>query len=217
MNEEALDLLAGRIAAEIVDRLSFEVEASGRHVHLCREHIDALFGRGYALRSTRDLSQPGEFLSEERLTLAGPKGTIENAAILGPERTRTQVELSMTDAASLGITPPVRDSGDTGGSASLRLRSGTGEVVLDEGVIIAHRHVHMRPEDAARFGVSDGDRISVRVAGSRPAVFEGVLVRVSPKYRLAMHIDYDEANACGWYRGARGYVVERPQRTGEAE
>ncbi|MDI9388151.1 MAG: phosphate propanoyltransferase [Synergistota bacterium] len=207
MSEEALDLLVERITAEILDRISFEVEASGRHVHLCRDHIDALFGKGHSLTSSRGLSQPAEFLSVERLTLVGPKGTIENVAILGPERKRTQVELSITDAKSLGVKPPVRDSGDTGGSASLILKTATGEVTLDEGVIVAHRHVHMTPEDAERFGVSDGDRVSVRVAGDRPAVFEGVLVRVSPRYRLAMHIDYDEANACGWSAGVRGRIV----------
>ncbi|NLM70390.1 MAG: phosphate propanoyltransferase [Synergistaceae bacterium] len=209
MTDEAFELLVERIAAEVTNRISFEVEASGRHVHLRREHVDALFGRGRSLTSSRSLSQPGEFLSQERLTLVGPRGTIENVAILGPERERTQVELSMTDARTLGVAPPVRDSGDTCGSASLTLRSATGEVTLDEGVIIARRHVHMTPGDAERFGVSDGDSVSVRVAGERPVVFEGVLVRVSPDYRMAMHIDYDEANACGWSAGVRGWMIGR--------
>ncbi len=207
MNREALDLLVERVAAEIRRRLSFEVEASGRHVHLSREHVDTLFGKGYSLSDARGLSQPGQFLCSERVTLVGPKGTIENAAILGPERKESQVELSITDATMLGVKPPVRDSGDLEGSAPLRLRTPRGEVTLEKGVIVAQRHIHMNPEDAALFGVTDGERVHVRVAGSRPAILEGVLVRVSPKYSLAMHIDYDEANACGHSKGVRGTIV----------
>ena len=204
---EALDLLVGRVVDEIRKRLSFEVEASGRHVHLSREHVDALFGKGYSLTDSRGLSQPGQFLCSERVTLVGPKGVIENVAILGPERKESQVELSITDATMLGVKAPVRDSGDLEGSASLRLRTPKGEIVLEKGVIVAQRHIHMTPQDAELFGVADGDRVSVRVAGSRPAILEGVLVRVSPRYSLAMHIDYDEANACGYTKGVRGTII----------
>jgi len=204
---EAVDLLVERVIAEIRRRLSFEVEASGRHVHLSREHVAALFGKGYTLSEERGLSQPGQFLCSERITLVGPKGTIENVAILGPERKESQVELSITDATMLGVKAPVRESGNLEGSASLRLRTPQGEVTLEKGVIVPQRHIHMAPEDAALFGVADGDRVNARVAGSRPAILEGVLVRVSPKYSLAMHIDYTEANACGYTKGGRGTIV----------
>ncbi len=204
---DALDFLVERVVAEVRKRLSFEVETSGRHVHLSREHVDALFGKGHSLTDSRRLSQPGEFLCSERVTLVGPKGAIENVAILGPERKRSQVELSITDAALLGVNAPVRDSGDLEGSATLRLRTPKGEIALEKGVIVARRHIHMTPRDAELFGVADGDRVSVRVAGSRSAILEGVLVRVSPKYCLAMHIDYDEANACGYSKGVRGTIV----------
>jgi propanediol utilization protein len=204
---DALDFLVERVVAEVRKRLSFQVEASGRHVHLSREHVDALFGKGHSLTDSRGLSQPGEFLCAERVTLVGPKGAIENAAILGPERKQSQVELSITDAALLGVNAPVRDSGDLEGSATLRLRTPKGEISLEKGVIVARRHIHMTPQDAELFGVADGDRVSVRVAGSRPAILEGVLVRVSPKYSLAMHIDYDEANACGYSKGVCGTIV----------
>lgn len=141
------------------------------------------------------------------MALVGPKGALENTAILGPERKESQVELSITDATMLGVKAPVRDSGDLEGSAPLRLRTPKGEIVLEKGVIVAQRHIHMTPQDAELFGVADGDRVSVRVAGSRPAVLEGVLVRVSPRYSLAMHIDYDEANACGYTKGVRGTII----------
>ena len=207
MGAEALELLVGRVVAEVRKRLFFEVEASGRHVHLNREHVDALFGKGHTLTDSRGLSQPGQFLCSERVTLAGPKGAIENVAILGPERKQSQVELSITDATMLGVKAPVRDSGDLEGSAPLRLRTPKGEIALEKGVIVAQRHIHMTPQDAELFGVADGDRVSVRVAGSRPAILEGVLVRVSPRYSLAMHIDYDEANACGYSKGVRGTII----------
>lgn len=206
---ESLDLLVERVIAEIKKRLSFEVEASGRHVHLSREHVDALFGKGYSLTESRGLSQPGQFLCVERVTLVGPKGTIKNVAILGPERKESQVELSITDATMLGLKAPVRESGDLEGSASVRLWTPNGEILLEKGVIVPQRHIHMTPQDARLFGVADGDRVSVRVPGSRPAILEEVLVRVSPKYRLAMHIDYDEANACGYTKGVRGTIVHK--------
>ena len=214
MTGEEMDRLVEGVLAEIRRRLSFEVEASGRHVHLSPAHVEILFGPGYRLTEARPLSQPGQYLCDERVTLAGPKGTLDNVAILGPERGSTQVELSRTDALMLGIDPPVLDSGELEKSAPLRLSTERSEMSLPDGAIVPHRHVHMTPSDAALFGVKDGDRISVRVAGSRPAILEGVLVRVSPKYRLAMHIDYDEANACGHSRGVLGTIVRRARECG---
>ncbi|EHM10721.1 propanediol utilization protein [Thermanaerovibrio velox DSM 12556] len=202
-----LDALAERVVWALRGRISFEVEASGRHVHLSVPHVEALFGKGASLSPERPLSQPGQFLCSQRVTLVGPKGDMRNVAVLGPERDKTQVEVSMTDALTLGISPPVRDSGDIRGSAQLVIRGPNGEVRLDEGVIVAHRHIHMTPDDAILLGVRDGDRVRVRVPGDRPVIFEEVLVRVSPKYSLAMHIDYDEANACGYRKGVRGNIV----------
>lgn len=148
-----LDVLADRVVWELRRRISFEVEASGRHVHLSAPHVEALFGPGVSLSPERPLSQPGQFLCVQRVTLVGPKGEMRNVAVLGPERPRTQVEVSVTDALSLGISPPVRDSGDVEGSASLVIRGPMGEVKLSQGVIVAHRHVHMPPEDAVLLGV----------------------------------------------------------------
>ncbi len=209
MTDGELDILVERVIAGLRKRLSFTVEASGRHVHLCREHVDALFGKGHSLTEERGLSQPGEFVCAERVSLVGPKGILENVAILGPERGESQVELSRTDAVTLGVDAPVRPSGELEGSAPLRIRSSSGEISLEKGAIVPHRHIHMTPRDAALFGVSDGDRVGVRVAGNRPAILEDVLVRVSPEYALAIHIDYDEANACGCSGGTNGTIVRR--------
>lgn len=211
LNEAALDRLVDAVIAEIRRRFSFEVEASGRHVHLCRGHVEALFGPGARLTAIRDLSQPGQFVCAERVALMGPKGTLDGVAVLGPERGQTQVELSRTDALALGVGAPVRDSGDLEESGGVRLRTSRGEVALERGVIVAQRHLHMTSEDGVLLGLADGDRVAVRVAGSRPVVFEGVLVRVSPDYRSALHIDYDEANACGFSRGVRGVVVPKAE------
>ena len=173
------------------------IEASARHVHVTREHLDILYGPGYALRNKRDLSQPGEFLTEEKLTVVGPKRSIEGISILGPCRKATQVELSLTDARILGVAPPVRLSGDVAGSAAVTLIGPAGQVTLTEGAIIAKRHIHFTPKEAAELGVSDHAVVSVTVPGERGLTFGEVVIRVSENFRPRMHIDFDEANAAG--------------------
>lgn len=174
---------------------TFIVETSARHIHLTQQDLDVLFGQeNYQLHPKKDLSQPGQFACEERVTIVGAKGEIK-ASILGPVRPESQVELSLTDARSIGVTAPIRESGDVRGSGACKLVGPAGEVTLTEGVIAAKRHIHMTPSDAERFGVTDKQIVKVKVNGSRPLIFDDVVVRVSPKYALAMHIDTDEANA----------------------
>ena len=174
------------------------VETSARHVHLTQEHVDILFGKGHQLTRKKDLSQPGQFACEERVTVVGPKRELANVSILGPVRKGSQVELSLTDARSIGLTAPVRESGDIAGSAACKLIGPAGEVELAEGVIVAKRHIHITPEDAQNFGVSDKELVKVRVISKgRSLIFDDVVVRVSPSFATAMHIDTDESNACG--------------------
>ena len=198
---------AAALAEQIVARLTIEIEASGRHVHLSRPDLEALFGPGYQLNRVKDLSQPGQFACAERVTLEGPKGSIPNVVILGPERPESQVEISLTDGVALGITPPVRLSGDIAGTPGLTLRRGDRVLRLERGLIAAKRHIHMTPADAARFGVADRQSVGLRCFTARPAVLEDVEVRVSPKFSTAVHIDYDEANACGFQKGDRGLIL----------
>lgn len=172
-----------------------EVEVSARHVHLTREHLEVLFGKGTELTPKRPLSQPGQFLSEERVTLVGPKGRKERTAILGPIRPATQVELSKSDCVELGVKAPVRESGDVAGSGSITIEGPCGSLTIDEGVIIAHNHVHLTPEVAQIMGVTDKQRVAVEVFSDRPVTFRDVIIRVSEKFSCRMHIDFDEANA----------------------
>jgi len=181
------------------------VELSGRHVHLCDEDIKELFDA--PLTPGKELSQPGQFLCKERVRLIGPSGVIDNVAVLGPARPKSQVELSLTDARILGVKAPLRQSGDVAGSPGIVLTSGNGLTGLEEGVIVAARHIHMSPADAVAFGVSDNQKVDVHMDGSRPAVFKDVIVRVNKNFRLAMHIDFDEANSCGLGKNARGRIV----------
>lgn len=174
------------------------VETSARHVHVNQEDMEVLFGKGYSLNAKKDLSQPGQFASEERVTLVGPKRELPGVTILGPCRGATQVEISLTDARSIGVNPPVRESGDIAGSASITLRGPAGEVTLKEGCIAAKRHVHLDPETAEKFGVTNGQNIKVACgAGGRNLVFDDVVARVDASYAPAMHIDTDESNAAG--------------------
>ena len=171
------------------------VETSARHVHVTKEHLAILFGEGHTLTNKKDLSQPGQFACEEKVTVVGPKSSLK-ASILGPERPETQVELSLTDARSIGVVAPVRESGDIAGSGACKLVGPCGEVELTEGVIAAKRHIHFAPADAEKFGVEDKQVVSVKVeTNGRSLIFGDVVCRVSPKYALAMHIDTDEANA----------------------
>ena len=171
------------------------VAISNRHVHLSQEDMNRLFGAPHQFKVFKNLSQPGQFAYEEKVTLVGPKGVLENVRILGPARTKTQVEISVSDGIKLGVKAPIRDSGELAHSASLTLVGPLGSTTLPEGTIIAARHIHMHSDDATRFGVKDKDRMSVIVPGDRGLVYNEMLVRVSDKYKLEMHIDIDEANA----------------------
>ena len=194
-----------RIVDAITGRLFIELEASGRHVHLTREAALALFG--HPLTPKRPLSQPGQFVCQERVRLVTPKGSIDRVAVLGPERKTCQVELSATDCVALGIDAPVRLSGDTTGSPGIVLESESGRLPLSEGVIIAQRHIHMTPEDARARGLSDRATVQLRTLTQRSLTFEEVVVRVSPDFRTYAHLDYDEANACGFRKGDLGMIV----------
>ena len=185
------------------------VETSARHIHLSREAVDALFGKGYELTKKKDLSQPGQFACEEKLEVVGPKGKLK-ASILGPERGASQVELSLTDARTIGVAAPIRESGDVAGTPGCKLvNSETGaEYVLTEGVIAAKRHIHLTPEAAAEFGVADKEIVSVKIESERTAILGDVVIRVSDKFAPAMHIDTDEANASCAFGQVYGEIVK---------
>ena len=203
-----MEQTAKQVAERVLARLGVEIEASGRHVHLSRRDLEALFGPGAELTPVRPLSQPGQFVCAQRVTVAGPKGELHSVVVLGPERKESQVEISLTDAVALGLTPPVRLSGDTEGTPGLTLRHGDRVLRLSRGLIVAKRHIHMTPEDAARFGVADRQRVRLQCFTSRPLVFQDVEVRVSPQFSTVVHIDYDEANACGFQKGDRGVILK---------
>lgn len=197
---------ADRIAEEVARRLFVELEASGRHVHVTAETAKILFGHG--LTPQRPLSQPGQYLARERVTVRGPKGEFREVAVLGPERKEDQVEISLTDGRVLGITPPVRLSGDTRGTPGAVLAGEKGSVTLNRGVIAARRHIHLTPEDAARFGVADGQRVKLQTFTARPLIFDDVTVRVSRAFAPYAHLDYDESNACGFRKGDLGRILK---------
>lgn len=185
------------------------VETSARHVHVTEETLEILFGKGYQLTKKKDLSQPGQFACEERVQVIGPKNSFSAVSILGPTRPADQVELSASDARSIGVAAPVRESGDIAGSGACKLVGPKGEVELKEGVIVAKRHIHMTPEDAENYGVKDKQVVSVKIdSPERSLVFGDVVVRVSPKFKLAMHIDTDESNAVMAGRDATGVIVD---------
>ena len=195
-----------KITQAVLKRLFIELEASGRHVHVTQAQAIALFG--HPLTPKRPLSQPGQYLANERVTVIGPKGELANVAVLGPERKAGQVELSMTDARGLGITAPVRLSGDIANTPGAKLCGTMGEVSLPQGVIVAKRHIHMTPEDAEKMGVADKQIVRLQTYTSRPLVFEDVVVRVSPDFQTYVHLDYDEANACGFQAGDLGRILQ---------
>jgi len=186
---------------------SVPVGVSARHVHLCQADVEALFGNGYQLTKHRDILQPGQYASNEKVTIQGPKGEIANVRILGPTRLHSQVEISRTDGRKIGAHPPVRRSGDIAGSAPITLIGPKGKVVLTEGCIIAERHIHMSNQDAAAFSVTDGQLVAVKVTGVKGGVMGNVSVRVSDKYTLEMHIDTDDANAFGLSDGEYVEVI----------
>ncbi|MDD4436701.1 MAG: phosphate propanoyltransferase [Tissierellia bacterium] len=183
-------------------KFTVTVGLSNKHVHLSQEHIDILFGKGYELTSIKDLTQPGQFACDEKVDLVGPKRTIKGVRILGPARKETQVELSLSDGFTLGITElPVRDSGKTEGTPGLKIVGPKGEVEIEKGVIAAARHLHMHTTDAEKYGLKDKDIVSVKVNGPRGLTFDNVLVRVNEQYALDLHVDIEEGNAAGLKNG----------------
>lgn len=188
---------------------NFIVETSARHVHVTQEDLETLFGKGAVLTKKKDLSQPGQYACEERVTVVGPKKELANVSILGPCRKATQIELSATDARSIGIAAPIRESGDVAGSGACKLVGPCGEVECSEGVIVAKRHIHMTPADAEAFGVKNGEIVAVKIESpERTAILCDTVVRVSDSYALAMHIDTDESNAVGAGRDQKGEIVK---------
>ena len=202
MNQQDLTALT----EAVLGRLFVPLEASGRHVHITSDQANALFGHG--LTPKRPLSQPGQYLANERVTVIGPKGRFENVAVLGPERKEAQVELSLTDGRTLGIAVPIRQSGAVAQTPGATLVGPCGMVKLPQGVIAAQRHIHLNPGEAACFGVKDGDTVRLRTFTDRPVTFEEVVVRVHPEFSAAVHLDFDEANACGFRQGDLGRIVK---------
>lgn len=190
----------------VPEEKGFLVEASGRHVHLTKEAVRRLFGKE-TLTKKSDLSQPGQFAAEERVTLMTSKGELENVAVLGPVRNEVQAEISLTDARILGINVPVNLSGDLKDAADVIIAGPAGIYNAVGSVIAAKAHIHMTPEDAAFYGVKDGDSVAVRLDSSRPVTLDDVIIRVSDKFSLAMHLDYDEANAASFKKGDKGYII----------
>lgn len=184
------------------------IGVSARHIHLSEEHVEALFGAGYTLSEMKPLSQPGQYAANETVAVIGPKGEFAKVRILGPVRKRTQLEVSRTDAFALGVKPPVRESGDIAGSAGIKLQGPAGAVTIEEGVIVAARHIHFHTSDAKRWDIEDKQRLRVRVGGDRGVVFENVIARVSDEFALDMHIDTDEANAAGIANGDMGEIID---------
>ncbi len=205
-------MAAEKVVEAVVDEIRtaglVQIEVSARHVHLDKESVEVLFGVGHKLTPKRELSQPGQYLEEERVDVIGPKGSFKNVAVLGPERKHVQVEVSFSDAFALGINPPIRQSGDTKGSASVTLVGPAGEITIDEGAIVALRHVHMTPEDAERLGLVDNQVVSVEALTDRKLVFEDTVIRVSPNFRTRMHVDVDEAGAAHIAGFALGKIIK---------
>lgn len=199
MNEQALQSIVEEIVSKLKDAStqdhSIPMAVSARHCHISQKDLEILFGTGYQLTKKADLSQPGQFAANETITIAGPRGSLEKVRILGPARNMTQVEVSRTDSFKLGLKPPLRESGNIEGSSPVTLIGPKGSLYKKEGLIIAQAHIHMNPEDAEGFGVKNGEYVKVEIEGERPISFEKVLIRISPRYRLEMHIDTDEANA----------------------
>lgn len=197
---------AGAGAPALVRRV-VPIGVSSRHLHLQPDHVAALFGKGHKLSKLRDLVQPDQFACKETVTLIGPKGKIMGVRVLGPERKQTQIEAAVTDLHTLGVTAPLRLSGNLSGSSSMKIRGTCGTVEIKEGLIIAHRHMHIGADEAARYGVKTGDRLCVRTMGSRPAVFEDVIVRAGIDHQMEFHLDTDEANAAGVKNGDLAEII----------
>ncbi|TCP31545.1 putative phosphotransacetylase [Scopulibacillus darangshiensis] len=202
-----MSMASSHLPGDASGKLTVPVGVSNRHIHLSPEDMERLFGTGYVLTPFRDLSQPGQFAAKEKVTLLGPDGLIKDVRILGPTRKATQVEISKTDGFHLGIHPPIRLSGLIEATPGVTLIGPKGCAVLNEGVIVAKSHVHMGPDDAKHFKVTNGDSLMVKTAGDRSVIFANVSVRVSPAYILDLHIDRDEANAANLITGDKVSVI----------
>lgn len=215
MNEQEIAALVAKIIREKCgeaavcseDDMLVPVGVSNRHIHLSQEDFETLFGKGAEMTHFKDLSQPGQFACKEVMTLVGPGGAIERVRLLGPARKQTQVEVSVADCFKLGIKAPLRDSGDLAGSAPLTIVGPKGSVNIPEGCIIALKHIHMHTSDAERFGLKDKDHVNVQICGERKLMFQEVLIRVSDKFKLEMHVDMDEANAASLSNGDKVKIV----------
>lgn len=217
MNQDSIQA----IVKEVVERLSMPAASektmvpmaiSARHCHLSKQDVEALFGKGYELTILSELSQPGQFAANETINIAGPRGSIEKVRILGPARSMTQVEVSQTDSIKLGLKVPLRISGDIAGSAPITIIGPKGSLYKKDGCIVARAHIHMTPEDARAFNLRDGEYVRVTAQGERPVTFEKIMIRVSDRYRLEMHIDTDEANTGLIFPGQEGII----QKYGES-
>ena len=186
-----------------------EVEVSARHVHLTDKDVELLFGKGAVLHEKRPLSQKGQYLSEERVTLVGPKGRKERVAVLGPVRSATQVELSVSDCVALGLKAPLRESGDVEGSGAITIEGPAGSISILQGTIVAHNHIHVPTDVARRLNLSDKEHVSVKILSERPVTFDDVIIRVSDAFNFRMHIDFDEANAASVSGFTLGKIIPR--------
>ena len=208
MTDMNIEYIVEEVIKRVNEKLRITVEASGRHVHLSRESIDLLFGKGYKLTKAKELSQPGQYSCNERVSITGPKGTIKNVIVLGPERSKTQVEISKTDALILGVKPTICESGKLEGTVGITITTERTSITIKEGLIVAKRHIHLSPEDAKLFKVCDKEIVKAQVSGERPLIFDDVVIRVDKEYKTTMHIDYDEANACGYIKSSTARIMK---------
>lgn len=206
--DKIVEIVKAKVLELNLEKNKIPIEASGRHIHISKEDCEKLFGKDYTLTKMKELSQPGQFACEERVRLVGPKGMIESVIILGPFRKETQVELSITDARILGVKPILRESGDTNNTPGIIIINKDKAIAIDQGVIIAKNHIHMTNLDAKKLNVKDKDLVNVKVKNSlRAIIFQDVLIRVNDNFKLNMHIDYDEANACMLTKDSYGEIL----------
>jgi putative phosphotransacetylase len=208
--EKVVELIVREVVSKLKDQgepKQVLINVSARHIHLSQAHVEALFGPGYQLTKAKDLMQPGQFASNEQVVVTGPKGTFPKVRVLGPARGDTQLEISATDARTIGVAPMVRLSGNIEGTPGFTIEGPAGKVTVDKGAIVAARHIHMTPADAEKYGVTNGQVVRVKTAGGRPLTFDDVVVRVNQNFALEMHIDTDEANAAGLKDGDQGVIV----------
>lgn len=207
--QNLLNNIVDEVLKKFKENNFIEIEASGRHVHLSKQDLETLFGKNYVLTKVKELSQPGQYACKERVDIIGPKGTIKNVVVLGPVRSETQVEVSLTDARILGVNAPIKLSGDIENTPSIKIATPTAIVEKDKGIIVAKRHIHVEEKDKEKFNVSDGEIVKVKVFSDRPLIFDDVVVRISPNFKTYMHIDYDEANTCAFKNGTFGMIIKK--------